>query len=305
MSWWEQELFCGRPDWSRLRSIATPVLNETEQAFLNTQVENLCAQLDDWSAIQQGQDFPPAIWDYLKQQGFFGISIDKAYGGLGFSVLAQSQIVTKLATCSTSAAITVMVPNSLGTGEFLQHYGTEAQKQYYLPRLARGEEIPAFALTAPAAGSDASSIPDTGIVCKSLFDGAEVLGIRLNWNKRYITLAPIATLLGLAFKMYDPDHLLGDQEFIGITLCLVPTGLPGVETGLRHSPAGLAFLNGPTRGRDVFVPLDFIIGGREMRGKGVAYLNGGVGRGAGRFFASIEHRHCQAVFPHDGRLCAD
>lgn len=279
--WWEKELFCGRPDWNKLKTIKTPTLSATEQAFLNTQVEKLCALLDDWHATQHGQDFPQAIWDYLKQQGFFGISIDKAYGGLGFSVLAQSQIVAKLATRSTSAAITVMVPNSLGTGEFLQHYGTTAQKQYYLPRLARGEEIPAFALTAPTAGSDASSIPDTGIVCEGVFEGREVLGIRLNWNKRYITLAPIATLLGLAFKMYDPDHLLGDTESIGITLCLVPTGLPGVEMGSRHQPAGLAFLNGPTRGKDVFVPLDFIIGGANMRGKGWRMLMEALAGGRG------------------------
>ncbi len=279
--WWEQELFCGRPDWKKLSAIGVPRLSEAEQAFLHTQVENLCAMLDDWKSVHEEQNFSPEIWDYLKQQGFLGISISKTYDGLGFSALAQSQIVSKIATRSTSAAITVMVPNSLGTGEFLQHYGTDAQKQYYLPRLARGEEIPAFGLTAPEAGSDASGITDKGVVCRGMFAGEEIIGIRLNWNKRYITLAPIATLLGLAFKMYDPEHLLGEREVIGITLCLIPTALPGVEIGLRHNPAGLAFLNGPTRGQDVFVPLDYIIGGVEMRGKGWRMLMEALAGGRG------------------------
>jgi acyl-CoA dehydrogenase len=278
--WWEQELFCGRPDWQQLPQMPAPKLNETEQAFLSQQVETLCAMLDDWELVQK-QELSPEIWDYLKQQGFLGISISKEFGGLGFSVAAQSQIVTKIATRSTSAAITVMVPNSLGTGEFLQHYGTATQKHYYLPRLARGEEIPAFALTGPEAGSDASGITDTGVVCQGHYHGKEVIGIRLNWNKRYITLAPIATILGLAFKLHDPEHLLGDQESIGITLCLVPTRLPGVKMGLRHKPAGLAFLNGPTRGQDVFVPLDFIIGGVEMRGKGWRMLMEALAGGRG------------------------
>ncbi len=280
--WWEKELFCGRPDWRKLAAIPCPTMTGEEQLFLDQQVETLCTLIDDWQCLNgQTNDLPPQVWDYLKKEGFFGISIDKAYGGKGFSSLAQSNIVTKIATRSVSAAITVMVPNALGPAEFLQHHGTQAQKEYYLPRLATGVEIPAFALTAPEAGSDASNISDSGVICLQEYEGKSVLGIRLNWSKRYITLAPVATLLGLVVKLYDPERLLGEQVKLGITLCLVPTALPGVDTGQRHNSAGLAFLNGPTRGQQVFVPLDHIIGGPAMAGKGWRMMMEGLAGGRG------------------------
>lgn len=265
--WWEAELFRGSPDWQKLLDMPQPKITQSEEKFLSEQVEVLCGMIDDWKIRSDGE-FTPQIWAYLKKERFFGIAIPQAFGGLGFSSLAHSHIVTKIATRSVSVAVTVMVPNALGPAEFLQHFGTEEQKNHYLPRLATGEEIPAFALTSPQAGSDASGIPDTGIICVGDYEGRQVLGARLNWDKRYITLAPVATLLGLAVKLYDPEHHLSHQENIGITLFLVPTHLKGVETGKRHLPAGLAFLNGPTRGKDVFVPLEFIIGGLEMRGQG-------------------------------------
>ncbi len=265
---WEKELFCGHPDRNQLIGMPRPALTLEEQEFLDNQVETLCAMLDDWSTVEGERDLSPEVWDYLKKEGFFGLEVPKEYGGRGFSVWAHSNIITKIASRSVSVGVMVMVPNALGPAEFLQYFGTEQQKRHYLPRLARGEEIPAFALTGPEAGSDALSIPDKGIVCRGNYQGKDIIGIRLNWDKRYITLAPIATLLGIAFKMYDPEGLLGDKKDIGITLCLLPTNLRGVEIGNRHYPSGLAFLNGPTRGRDVFIPLDFIIGGPDMRGKG-------------------------------------
>lgn len=267
-TWWEKELFCGRPDWNKLLAIPKPTLSAEEEAFLANQVETVCSMLNDWEIVNDKKDLPEEVWNYLKQERFFGMAIPKEYGGRGFSALAHSTVVVKIATRSVSAAVTTMVPNSLGPAELLYHYGTEEQKAYYLPRLARGEEIPCFALTAPEAGSDAGSIPDTGIVCKDMYEGKEVVGIRLTWDKRYITLAPVATVLGLAFQMYDPDKLLGDKEEIGITLCLLPTSHPGVEIGHRHLPMHLAFMNGPTRGKDVFIPLDWIIGGTKMAGQG-------------------------------------
>lgn len=266
--WWEKELFCGRPDWSKLFAIPSPTLTSEEEHFIDNQVEHLCAMIHDWEIVFEKHNLPESIWTYLKQEKFFGLVIPKEYGGLGFSAIAHSTIITKIATRSISVAVNTMVPNTLGPGELLLHYGTKAQKAYYLPRLAAGEEIPCFALTAPDAGSDASSIPDTGIVCYGEFEGKEILGIRLNWDKRYITLAPIATVLGLAIHLYDPSHLLGTQEDIGITLCLIPTSHPGVEIGTRHYPLMLAFMNGPTRGKDVFIPLDWIIGGLTMAGQG-------------------------------------
>lgn len=223
--------------------------------------------VSDWD-IGQRLDLPPEAWAFIKEQGFFGLIIPREYGGKGFSALAHSQIVMKLATRSADLASTVMVPNSLGPAELLLHYGTDEQRQRYLPRLARGEEIPCFALTGPLAGSDAGAMPDTGIICRGQWEGEEVLGLRLNWEKRYITLGPVATLLGLAFKAHDPDHLLGEQEDLGITLALIPTDLPGVDIGKRHLPLGAAFMNGPNSGKDVFVPLDAIIGGPAMLGKG-------------------------------------
>lgn len=267
-TWWEKELFCGQPNWKKLFAIPKPTLSEEEQAFLNHQVEHVCSLINDWQIISQDADLSPEVWEYLKKEKFFGMVIPKEYGGLGFSALAHSTVVTKMATRSISAAVTTMVPNSLGPAELLLHYGTEGQKNHYLPHLADGTEIPCFALTAPDAGSDAGAIPDTGIICRGEYQGKEIVGIRLNWDKRYITLAPLATVLGVAFHLYDPDHFLGTKEDIGITLCLIPTSHPGVEIGHRHYPMYLGFMNGPTRGKDVFIPLDWIIGGAEMAGQG-------------------------------------
>lgn len=266
--WWEKDLFCGRPQWNKFLSIPQPQLTTDEQSFLDNQVEQLCSMVDDWEIVSKERDLPQTVWDYLKKERFFGMVIPKEYGGRGFSALAHSTVVVKIATRSISTAVNTMVPNSLGPAELLLHYGTSEQKEYYLPRLAKGEEIPCFALTGPEAGSDAGSITDTGIVCHGEHNGKKVLGIRLNWDKRYITLAPVATVLGVAFRLYDPDKLLGDKEDIGITLCLVPTSHPGVEIGNRHLPLYLAFMNGPTRGNDVFIPMDWIIGGVEMAGQG-------------------------------------
>ncbi|MBI6941065.1 acyl-CoA dehydrogenase [Pseudomonas putida] len=265
--WWDGELFSGRPDWRTLLAYPTPKLTEEEQAFIDGPTEELCAMVSDWQ-IGQDLDLPPQAWQYIKQNGFFALIIPKEYGGKGFSAYAHSQVAMKLATRSGDLASTVMVPNSLGPAELLLHYGTDEQRNHYLPRLARGEEIPCFALTGPLAGSDAGAMPDTGIICKGQWNGEEVLGLRLNWEKRYITLGPVATLLGLAFKAYDPDHLLGDEEELGISLALIPTDIPGVEIGKRHLPLGAAFMNGPNSGKDVFVPLDMLIGGQAMLGKG-------------------------------------
>lgn len=267
-TWWEGELFQGCPEWQKLLNYSKPTLSEAELSFLNHQVEVLCDMLDDWSITHTTLDLPVAAWDYLKKEGFFGMIIPKEYGGLGFSALGNSTIVQKIATRSLTAAITTMVPNSLGPGELLTVYGTDAQKDYYLPRLAKGIDIPCFALTGPEAGSDAGAIPDTGIICRGEFEGKSIIGMKLTWNKRYITLAPVATVLGLAFKLYDPEKILGGSEKLGITLCLLPTNHPGVEIGKRHFPLNQPFMNGPTRGKDVFVPLDWIIGGPNMAGKG-------------------------------------
>lgn len=266
--WWEKDLFCGRPNWKKFLSIPEPKLTAEEQAFLDTQVEKLCSMLNDWHIVNEERDLPKEVWNYLKQERFFGMVIPKEFGGLGFSALAHSTVVVKIATRSISTAVNTMVPNSLGPAELLLHYGTNQQKEYYLPRLARGEEIPCFALTGPDAGSDAGSISDSGVICRGVHEGEEVVGIRLNWDKRYITLAPVATVLGLAFRLYDPENILGKGKDVGITLCLIPTSHPGVETGTRHLPLNLAFMNGPTKGKDVFIPLNWIIGGSEMAGQG-------------------------------------
>ncbi|RSC26825.1 acyl-CoA dehydrogenase [Pseudomonas putida] len=265
--WWDGQLFSGQPDWNTLLDYPAPTLTAEEQAFIDGPTEELCALVSDWQ-IGQDLDLPPAAWEHIKQHGFFALIIPKEYGGKGFSAYAHSQVAMKLATRSGDLASTVMVPNSLGPAELLLHYGTDDQRNHYLPRLARGDEIPCFALTGPLAGSDAGAMPDTGIVCKGEWHGEEVIGLRLNWEKRYITLGPVATLLGLAFKAYDPDHLLGEQESLGISLALIPTDTPGVEIGKRHLPLGAAFMNGPNSGKDVFVPLDFLIGGKDMLGKG-------------------------------------
>lgn len=265
--WWDGELFSGRPDWDTLLAYPKAQLTEEEQAFIDGPTEALCAMVSDWQIGQQ-MDLPAEAWAHIKQHGFFALIIPKQYGGKGFSAYAHSQVAMKLATRSGDLASTVMVPNSLGPAELLLHYGTEAQRDHYLPRLARGEDIPCFALTGPLAGSDAGAMPDTGIICKGQWQGEEVIGLRLNWEKRYITLGPVATLLGLAFKAYDPEHLLGEEEDLGISLALVPTETPGVEIGRRHLPLGAAFMNGPNSGKDVFIPLDYLIGGKEMLGKG-------------------------------------
>jgi acyl-CoA dehydrogenase len=266
--WWEGELFSGQPDWRTLLAYPRPCLSAAEQSFLDTEVEVLCRLSSDWETAHVHHDLSPQAWAYIKANGFLGMIIPRRYGGLEFSAYAHSQVVAKLASRSSAAAVSVMVPNSLGPAELLLHYGTELQRDYYLPRLARGEEIPAFALTNPHAGSDAASIPDHAIVCKGQWQGQEVLGMRVTWEKRYITLGPICTLLGLAFRLYDPDHLLGDVEDIGITCALVPADTPGVNIGRRHWPLNAVFQNGPNWGTGVFMPLDWIIGGPEMAGQG-------------------------------------
>ncbi len=268
-TWWDAELFTGKPDWRKLRDLPAAHMNEEEQAFFDGPVETLCAMLDDWDITHKRRDLPPEVWSFIKQHKFCGMIIPKRYGGLEFSEFAHSQVVMKIASRSTSAAVTVMVPNSLGPAKLLLAYGTQQQKDYYLPRLAKGLEIPAFALTGPNAGSDAGAMPDTGIVCYGSYQGQEkVLGIRLNWEKRYITLGPVATVLGLAFKLHDPDHLLGEIEDIGITVALIPTNTPGVSIGKRHFPLDSAFQNGPNWGKDVFIPIDKIIGGAAQVGQG-------------------------------------
>lgn len=278
--WWEGELFSGRPDWSKLHAMAPPVLTPEEQAFLDGPCDELCRRLDEWKITHAWADLPPDIWDFLRKNGFFAMIIPKRYGGLEFSNFAHSQVLLKIGSRSPTAASIVSVPNSLGPAELLLHYGTNEQRDYYLPRLSEGIEVPCFALTSPTAGSDATSIRDTGVVCKGTWQGKEVVGIRLNWDKRYITLAPIATLLGLAFKLYDPEHLIGEQDEYGITCALVPTYLPGIMIGRRHFPMNVPFQNGPTQGEDVFVPVDHIIGGTKMAGHGWKMLveNLSVGR---------------------------
>ncbi|HEU5281944.1 MAG TPA: acyl-CoA dehydrogenase [Gammaproteobacteria bacterium] len=268
----EGDLFQGAPSWKKLLSMPAPKLTEEEQAFLDGPVETFCAMISDWDITHNYADLPPAAWHYLKEQGFFGLIIPKAYGGKAFSAYAQSQVIIKISGRSITASTTVAVPNSLGPAELLLHYGTEAQKNYYLPRLARGEEVPCFALTSPDAGSDAGAMTDHGIVCYGEHEGKEVLGLRLTFNKRYITLAPIATVIGLAFKMMDPDQLLGKTENIGITCALIPRNTPGLRIGRRHFPLNTPFQNGPLSGENVFIPLDYIIGGQAQAGKGWGML---------------------------------
>ncbi|MFI4955065.1 MAG: acyl-CoA dehydrogenase [Gammaproteobacteria bacterium] len=264
---WETDLMRGKPDWHKLHAILPKELTLEEQNFLNHQVETLCKMLNDWEVFRK-QDLPQEVWDYMRKERFWGLIIPKEYGGLEFSNTAHSQIVMKIATRCGTAGVTVMVPNSLGPGELIVKYGTQEQKDRYLARLAVGEEIPCFGLTEPMAGSDAGAMEAVGVVCRGMHEGQEVLGIRLNWQKRYITLAPIATIIGIAFKLMDPDALLGTVKDLGITLCLVPAKHPGVEVGDRHMPLTMGFMNGPIRGRDVFIPLDWIIGGKEQIGQG-------------------------------------
>lgn len=266
--WWEGEIFRGAPDWKKLYSFPAPKLTAEEQSFMDNETATLCAMIDDWKVTTEDFDMPPHIWKYIKDAGFLGMIIPKKYGGKQFSAYAHSQIVTRLSTRSSALSVSVMVPNSLGPAELLLHYGTEEQKNHYLPRLAKGEEIPCFALTSPWAGSDAANIPDYGVVCKGMHNGKEVLGMKVTFNKRYITLAPVATVFGLAFKLFDPQRLLGGEEEVGITCALIPRIQPGVEIGRRHMPLNAMFMNGTIRGNEVFVPMEFIIGGQKNAGAG-------------------------------------
>jgi len=267
--WWDGELFTGNPDWPKLISAKAPELSAEERAFLDGPCDEVCRMIDDFDTTHRRGDLAPQVWDFLKSKGFFAMIIPKKYGGLGFSAYAHSCVLIKLASRSVTASSTVAVPNSLGPAELLLHYGTEEQKNHYLPRLARGEEDPCFALTGPRAGSDAGAIPDTGIVCRGTYQGREVVGLKLNFSKRYITLAPVATVIGLAFRLFDPDKLLGGEKTdYGITCALIPRNTPGMTIGRRHFPLNIPFQNGPIQGRDVFVPLDFIIGGPKMAGQG-------------------------------------
>jgi len=265
---WDAELFNGKPDWTKLFAFPAPVLSAEEKAFLDGPVEDLCQKINDWQITHIDADLPPEMWAFIKNKGFWGLIIPKQYGGKQFSAYAHSEILSKIYSVSATVGTTVNVPNSLGPAELLLNYGTEDQKNYYLPRLACGDEIPCFALTSPEAGSDASSITDSGTICYGEFEGKEILGIKLYWNKRYITLAPVATVLGLAFKLSDPDKLLSAQEERGITCALIPVKIPGITIGRRHFPLNAVFQNGPTQGDGVFIPLDWIIGGEKMIGQG-------------------------------------
>lgn len=315
---WDGELFSGNPDWNVLLATPPARLSAEEQAFLDGPTETLCRMIDDWRITHEDFDLPEQAWAFIKHEGFFGMIIPRLYKGLEFSNAAHSAVVMKLATRSIAAAVTVMVPNSLGPGKLLLHYGTDEQKDYYLPRLARGLEVPCFALTGPHAGSDAGAIPDTGVVCKGIWKGEEVLGLKLNWDKRYITLGPVATLIGLAFKCLDPDHLLGATEDLGITVALVPRDTPGVEIGERHNPLNIPFMNGPNRGHDVFVPLSQIVGGEtgigqgwrmlveclsEGRGISLPALSTGAGKAASRFtgaYAQLRRQFNQPIGHFEG-----
>lgn len=295
--WWEGEMFRGKPDWQKLLSFDRTKLTDEEQSFLDNEVSELCDMLDEWKIVQEDMDLPQEVWDHMAKKRFFGMLIPKEHGGTGFSAYAQSCVVTKIATRSLTAAVTVMVPNSLGPGELLTHYGTKEQQKKWLKRLADGKEIPCFGLTGPEVGSDASKLPDTGIVCKGQWEGKEVLGMKLNFSKRYITLAPVATVVGLAFKLKDPDGLLGDpdKEDYGITCALIPADVKGVEIGRRHFP-GSAFMNGPIVGKDVFVPLDHIIGGPEMAGHGWRMLVECLSAGRGISLPALSTAAAQAAY---------
>ena len=285
--WWDADLFSGNPDWTKLIAFPPAALSAEEQAFIDGPVAELCRMLDDWRINWEWRDLPPQVWEYLKQHKFFAMIIPREYGGLGFSAYAHSQVIRTISSRSIVAAVTAMVPNSLGPGELLHRFGTKEQQDYWLPRLAQGREIPCFGLTSPEAGSDAASMIDSGVVCRGSWQGRDTLGIRLNWHKRYITLAPVATVLGLAFKLSDPDHLIGEHEQLGITVALVPTNLPGVTIGRRHLPALQMFQNGPTSGRDVFIPMDNVIGGIAQAGKGWKMLMSALAAGRGISLPSL------------------
>jgi len=285
--WWDADLFTGSPDWSKLLAYPPARLTAEEQAFLDGPVNELCGMLDDWAINWELRDLPPEVWEFIKRNKFLGMIIPKEHGGLDFSPYAHSEVVRKVSSRSCAAGVTVMVPNSLGPGELLMRFGTKEQQARWLPRLADGREIPCFGLTSPDAGSDAASMIDNGVVCKGTFEGREVLGLRLNWHKRYITLGPVATLLGLAFKAYDPDGLLGSDKDLGITLALIPAHLPGVEIGRRHLPSMQVFQNGPNWGKDVFIPMDFVIGGTERIGEGWKMLMTALAAGRGISLPSL------------------
>lgn len=285
--WWDAELFSGNPDWRILMEAPAAKLSADEQAFLHGPVQELCAMLDEWEISWECGDLPPQVWDFMREKKFFGMIIPKKYGGLGFSAFAHSEVIRTLSSRSNTGAVTVMVPNSLGPGELLMQFGTDEQRDYWLPLLASGQEIPCFGLTSEEAGSDAAAMTDTGIVCRGIFKGKDVLGIRLNWSKRYITLCPVATVLGLAFKLHDPDGLIGDRKELGITVALIPADLPGVATGRRHLPAFQFFQNGPTEGKDVFIPLDFIVGGVQQAGQGWRMLMAALAAGRGISLPSL------------------
>lgn len=281
-TWWDAELFSGKPDWHVLLDLPVAKLSKQEQAFIDGPVEELCSMLDDWDITHNRQDLPEQVWTFIKQHKFCGMIIPKQYGGLEFSNYAHSEVVMKISSRSATAAVTVMVPNSLGPAKLLLAYGTTAQKDYYLPRLATGQEIPCFALTGPNAGSDAGAMPDSGVVCYGQFEGKDqVLGVRLNWEKRYITLGPVATVIGLAFKLYDPEQLIGDKDDIGITVALIPANTPGIKIGSRHFPLNSAFQNGPNWGKDVFIPMDWILGGVDQVGNGWKMLMQSLATGRG------------------------
>lgn len=264
----EGELFSGNPKWDILLKQPKPELTAEEQAFIDGPVEQVCMMCNDWETTHVRNDLSPEIWEFLKKNKFFGMIIPKEFGGLGFSAFAHSRVIMKLASVSATLSSTVGVPNSLGPGELLVHYGTKEQKDYYLPRLADGREIPCFGLTGPTAGSDATSIPDYGIVCEGEWNGARVLGVKLNFEKRYITLAPVASIIGLAFRLYDPNGLLSDDKDRGITLALIPRNTAGMDIGRRHFPLNCSFQNGPIYGKDVFLPLSQLIGGEDYIGHG-------------------------------------
>lgn len=300
--WWDGELFSGDPQWQTLLNYPKPSLSDEEQRFIETKLQTLLSMLNDFNIVQQQKDLPEEVWQFLRREKFFALIISKQYGGLDFSAHANSTIVAQIATRSLSAAVCVMVPNSLGPGELLTHYGTQQQKEYWLPRLAKGDDIPCFALTGPEAGSDAGGIPDEGVVCYGEYNGEHVLGLNLTWNKRYITLAPVATVLGLAFKMKDPQGLLGDKVDLGITCALIPTDHVGVEIGERHDPLNMAFMNGPTRGHHVFIPLDWIIGGQDYAGKGwrmlVECLSAGRGISLPALGTAIGHLAAKTTYAY-------
>jgi len=298
--WWERELFSGQPDWERLNGFADRPLRGDEQAFLDGPVERLCAQLDDWRITHVDADLPPAVWQTLRDDGFFGLLIPPQFGGKGFSHRAHSAVVMKLASRSVTAAITVMVPNSLGPAELIRHYGTQAQKDHYLPRLASGQDIPCFALTGPQAGSDAGALPDVGVVCRGQHEGQDVLGVRLSFEKRYITLGPVATLIGLAFTLRDPDRLLGGAVERGITVLLLPADTPGVGRGERHLPLDVPFQNGPLHGKDVFAPLEWIIGGQDGIGRGWQMLVSCLSEGRGISLPALSTGVAKVAARHTG-----